>query len=1673
MESFLQQVDSETKQPATSTFLDDNNNNNNNRLLLRRQQQALSSLAVSLQDVLPILSSLSLSTLQSDHHDSSSSSSVLPNVSAAWLVELCARVPSDLGADYLAHSILLQANQQQQHSDSSSCRMMMEQQQQLFDLLGDSEAAIDVAMQVFPRWKEIRAKIQKSDLLLEKEKRHKGDNGENNNDSEVILVNVQEEQRNYLLEQAREAVLLAELAKEQLAERRRQTSGLLTKGTATHFVTRTSDIQLEKQVAKLVKQAAQARQRAKDAGAILDDDDDDVFFKVDATSRGPGGLMKQSTLDLESLQQSLLPSGSKKYYDDKGLPQGTVFTTHEDYEKVVIPAALRNESQLPTRLQISDIMNATFAKAFEGTQSLNPMQSTVFSVAFHGRENVLLCAPTGAGKTNVAMLATVAHFRDVGLIQGSSDDDKESTTVLETGKKVVYIAPMKALAQEVVEKFSSKLKALKLIVRELTGDMQLTRAEAESANVIVTTPEKWDVITRKSGTDELSLGNQCGLLIIDEVHLLADERGAVIESVVSRLHRLVESRQRQLRIVALSATLPNYEDVAEFLQVPERGTFFFGPEHRPVPLEQTLIGISGNSRDRNVKETKMNKICYDIVLDSLRRGFQVMVFVHSRKGTSETARALADLAAAESTLESHFVTAGKDGAAGDAYSRYADKAKKSRDRQVGIHFQNGMGIHHAGMLRGDRKLTENMFTDGAIKVLCCTATLAWGVNLPAHSVIIKGTEVYNPEKGGTVDLSILDVQQIFGRAGRPQFDSFGEATLITNYDAYQRYIEKLVKAVPIESNFIKQLPDHLNAEIVGGTVTNITEAVQWLKYTYLYIRMLRNPLAYGINADEKFADPLLSSRCTELVVAAAKQLDETRMVRFHTGSQNLGATDKGRTAAHFYVRSESVATFTELMANIVPTDADLVRIIASASEFQSMKVRQEELDELEKIARSTPMEIKGAGLDDAGKGLITSATDKAFIMIQAYISRTKVNGFTLISDINYISANGGRIARALFEMCLKNKEAGPALKLLRIAKSIDNRTWWFQSPLRQFEGEIRENSLFKLEQSAGSNYDGLDYAVSLLDMQPKEVGDMCNWNQGGEKIQSYIMMLPRFDIEYQLLPITEGILKFRVNLTPAFRWHGRWHGNVQSFWIWIENTENERIYYHEQFALTRRNFPAPVMIEASVPTFNATGQYLIKVVSDSWTGVEQVLPVPFDASLIPKQDVITTELQDLTPLPTSVLQNPDYEQLYSFECFNPIQTQLFHVLYHTDTPVLLGAPTGSGKTIIAEIAMLRMKRLRPESICVYIAPLKALARERLKEWQRRLGSPPLNWKVLELSGDTHHDLNILERSDVLVCTPEKWDLLSRQWRGMNTEDVQKEKSFIKRVGLLVLDEVHLLGEDRGAVLEAIVSRTRFISRYTQQTKESTEKDHNETRIIGLSTALANAVDVADWMGIETQALSPRNKRGLYNFKPSVRPVPVKVHVQGYAGKHYCPRMATMNKPCFAAIKDYSPDKPTLIFVASRRQTRLTAFDLISYAAADEKLTSFLNCGGDYIESVVETISDDSLRHTLAFGIGLHHAGLSSADREKVEKLFLEGKILVLVATATLAWGVNLPAHLVIVKGTEYFDGKLSRYVEYPLTDVLQMIGRAGRVGFGDTSAFAVVMATEDKRIFYGKFLVSI
>lgn len=181
----------------------------------------------------------------------------------------------------------------------------------------------------------------------------------------------------------------------------------------------------------------------------------------------------------------------------------------------------------------------------------------------------------------------------------------------------------------------------------------------------------------------------------------------------------------------------------------------------------------------------------------------------------------------------------------------------------------------------------------------------------------------------------------------------------------------------------------------------------------------------------------------------------------------------------------------------------------------------------------------------------------------------------------------------------------------------------------------------------------------------------------------------------------------------------------------------------------------------------------------------------------------------------------------------------------------------------------------------------------------------LNKKVLELTGDYTPDLEALVASDVLVTTPEKWDGISRNWQ---------HRSYVTHVSLIIFDEIHLLGQDRGPVIEVIVSRMNYISM----------KVGRKIRMLGLSTAMANGADVANWFGV------PPNY--MFNFRPNVRPVPVEIHFKGFSEKNYCPRMNSMNKPASMDIRKFSPSSPVMIFVSSRRQTRLTALDLISLAA---------------------------------------------------------------------------------------------------------------------------------------------
>lgn len=163
----------------------------------------------------------------------------------------------------------------------------------------------------------------------------------------------------------------------------------------------------------------------------------------------------------------------------------------------------------------------------------------------------------------------------------------------------------------------------------------------------------------------------------------------------------------------------------------------------------------------------------------------------------------------------------------------------------------------------------------------------------------QGTEIYDSKHGSFIDLGILDVLQIFGRAGRPQFDTSGHAVIITAHNKLSHYLSLLTNQFPIESSFITYLADNLNAEIALGTISNVEEAVEWLSYTYLFVRMKLNHLAYGIPYQTVLDDPNLDRKRKELIDNAAKALDKAKMIRYNVRTGDLSSTGNNYTLNNY------------------------------------------------------------------------------------------------------------------------------------------------------------------------------------------------------------------------------------------------------------------------------------------------------------------------------------------------------------------------------------------------------------------------------------------------------------------------------------------------------------------------------------------------------------------------------------------------------------------------------------------------------------------------------------------------------------------------------------------------------------------------------------------------------
>ena len=183
---------------------------------------------------------------------------------------------------------------------------------------------------------------------------------------------------------------------------------------------------------------------------------------------------------------------------------------------------------------------------------------------------------------------------------------------------------------------------------------------------------------------------------------------------------------------------------------------------------------------------------------------------------------------------------------------------------------------------------------------------------------------------------------------------------------------------------------------------------------------------------------------------------------------------------------------------------------------------------------------------------------------------------------------------------------------------------------------------------------------------------------------------------------------------------------------------------------------------------------------------------------------------------------------------------MFKFLYDSDDSVFIGSPAGSGKTVCAELTLLRHWSQPEFGKAVYIAPFQELLNIQLANWQARFSTLGGGKTIATLTGETTADLRTLDRTDLILATPTQWDVLSRQWN---------RRKNVQNVELFIADELHMLGGQEGYIYEIVVSRMHYI-------KMQLEKN---MRIIGLSVPLSNAKDVGEWLGA--------TKHTIFNFSP--------------------------------------------------------------------------------------------------------------------------------------------------------------------------------------------------------------
>ncbi|XP_022134426.1 DExH-box ATP-dependent RNA helicase DExH17 [Momordica charantia] len=818
----------------------------------------------------------------------------------------------------------------------------------------------------------------------------------------------------------------------------------------------------------------------------------------------------------------------------------------------------------------------------------NSLQSECFPVCFNSDANMVISAPTGSGKTvlfELCILRLLSKF----IAEGKFIHVKGTL-------KSIYVAPSKALVQEKLRDWNQKFGSWGVSCLELTGDNETYSMKyIQEADIILTTPEKFDAVTRYRIKDGgLSFFSDIALVLIDEVHLLNDPRGAALEAIVSRIKMIARSPEMkssplsQVRFLAVSATIPNIGDLAEWLKVPVQGVKRFGEEMRPVKLTSKVFGYAPAKNDFMFEKRLQNYI-FDVLMQ-YSRGKSALVFCSTRKGAQEAAQRLSQTAMTFG-YSNPFIKSKEQ------LERLREASLSCSDKQMQSNILYGVGYHNGGLCLKDRNLIESLFLKGDIQVICTTNTLAHGINLPAHTVIIKSTQHFNKEKGLYMEYDRSTILQMCGRAGRPPFDDTGIVIIMTRRDTVHLYENLLNGCEIVESQLLSCVTEHLTAEIVQMTIPDIIKAIEWIKCSYLYVRMKKNPEKYAIR--NGIFNHNTEKHMEDICIEKVNELSRHQMIWMDEDGFLLKPLDPGRLMTKYYLKFDTMKHIMQAPENCSLDEA--LHIICHAEEIAWIQLRRNEKKLLNDVNNDKDGRLRFHILGEKGKKKkrIQTREEKIFILANDCLTGDpSIHDLSLSQDMNSICSNGCRIAKCMKEYFVYRKNYKGTFNSMLLSKSLYQKLW-DDSPflLKQLPGigMVTAKALHSM---------GIKSFEALADADPRKIEIVTGrkYPFGNHIKESLSSLPPGVDLKLEEVECPrQGKAKLIVTLT---RLPQSYRPSKQHYADMIVGSEEDnQILFHEKIRVDEFSSPYSAIVLVPHPQ---RGKLTIKadLIFDEYIGID-------------------------------------------------------------------------------------------------------------------------------------------------------------------------------------------------------------------------------------------------------------------------------------------------------------------------------------------------------------------------------------------------------------------------------------------------------------------------------------